>query len=39
MKTIIKKRISELETENKTLTNGHLILINKTVISELKKLL
>jgi len=35
----IEQRITELEKENEELTNGSLILINKTVIAELKKLL
>lgn len=39
METIIEKRILELEFENLELTNGTLILINKTVISELKAIL
>jgi len=39
MKKKIEKRILELEAENLELTNGTLILINKTVISELKNLL
>ena len=39
MKQKIEARITELEKENKELTNGTLILINNAIINDLKNLL
>jgi len=38
MKEYITRRIAQLEKENTELTNGSLILINQSIISELKVL-
>lgn len=39
MRKTIENRIAFLENENKQLTNAHLILINHSIIAELKKLI
>ena len=39
MRKSILTRIAFLENENKQLTNGKLILINHSIIAELKKLI
>lgn len=39
MKSLIESRIAALEADNKTLTNGALILTNYAIIRELKALI